>query len=147
MAAFFCAFPLAKNNDSSVLELGVYCAGLAALVLVETIGKIGTVGNVAPALPVPGVESYPMASHNTQHPHARTIDSHDSHVEHASGVEYWFDGHKRYRRDDLTAYEKGEEDIGADEHLGVMKAVHIRRGQREYLFISFISFFGALSGG
>ncbi|KAG8806509.1 hypothetical protein FRC17_004953, partial [Serendipita sp. 399] len=45
LGGFFVTFPL-YSNESSVMELGVYAAGLGALVCVETVGKIGTVGNL-----------------------------------------------------------------------------------------------------
>jgi hypothetical protein len=40
-------------------------------------------------------------------------------------------GDKVYRREELTPYEKGEEDVGGDRHVGVMRAITIRRGQRK----------------
>jgi len=34
------------------------------------------------------------------------------------------------RRTNLTAYDKGEEDVGGDSHVGVMRAITVRGGQR-----------------
>jgi hypothetical protein len=125
LSVFFAAFPL-FHNDSSILELGVYAGGLAALVLVETVGKIGTVGNTAPPKkldlsPAP-FEIGGLASPAPMTPHESA---------HSSSVEY-LSGHKRFKRDDLTAYEKGEEDVGGETGIGLMRAVSVRRGQREY---------------
>ncbi|PVF91698.1 hypothetical protein CPB86DRAFT_718994 [Serendipita vermifera] len=131
LSVFFAAFPL-FSNDSSVLELGVYAAGLAALVLVETVGKIGSVGHTAPPKeldlsPSPyGAETLASPAPMTPQPGA-----------HSSSVEY-LSGHKRFKRDDLTAYEKGEEDVGGETGIGLMRAVSVRRGQREYLLPVFL---------
>ena len=40
-------------------------------------------------------------------------------------------GHKEFGREELTAYEKGEEDVGGDSQIGVMRAITVRRGQRK----------------
>ena len=40
-------------------------------------------------------------------------------------------GHKEFRRKELTAYEKGEEDVGGDSQIGVMRVITVRRGQRK----------------
>jgi hypothetical protein len=115
LGILFAVSPL-FGNHSSVLELGIYCGGLGGLVLAETVGKIGTVGNTVESksdLVTPPNESF----------HASCF-RHD-----ATGsisVEY-SSGQKRFRRDDLTACEKGKEDIGS---VGMMKTVVIRRGQR-----------------
>ncbi|KIM26590.1 hypothetical protein M408DRAFT_16895 [Serendipita vermifera MAFF 305830] len=115
LGVLFALFPL-FNNDSSVLELGVYCAGLGALVIVETVGKIGTTGNV--------VEHHlPASKDAVNSPYFRGGAETLAEVEYSSG-------HKTFRRDELTAYEKGEEDVGGDESVGLMKTVVIRRGQR-----------------
>ncbi len=136
----FAAFPAVVDNESSVFELGVACAGLAGLVLVETVGKIGLEGNVAPELDLAGGPAVLDAPDMRQVSHSPSQSSpgligHDQEDEpqgHSTGVEY-ISGHKRFRRDDLTAYEKGEEDVGGENSVGLMKAVAIRRGQRTYL--------------
>jgi len=105
------------DNDSSVLELGTYCGGLGGLVLAETFGKIGTVGNM--------VE--PKPDHITP----RNESLHSSYFRPDStssiGIEYT-SGQKSFRHDDLTACERGKEDIGS---VGMVKTVLIRRGQRK----------------
>ena len=39
--------------------------------------------------------------------------------------------HKEFGRKELTAYEKGEEDVGGDRQIGVMRVITVRRGQRK----------------
>jgi hypothetical protein len=46
--ALGCSFPLFPlyPNESPLLELGFYSAGMAVLLLVDLVGRIGTVGNM-----------------------------------------------------------------------------------------------------
>ena len=118
LGIFFVLFPLFEN-DSSVLELGVYCAGMGALVLVETVGKIGTLGNV--------IEPKTDLLAPKEEPNSPYLKGDEGH---STGVEYR-SGRKIFSRDELTAFEKGEEDVGGDDSIGTMKMVVIRRGQRE----------------
>ncbi|KAG9054522.1 hypothetical protein FS842_004917 [Serendipita sp. 407] len=125
------------------MELGVYAAGLGALVLVETIGKIGTVGNLVETSiemkgdPGAGVGAGPsvgfgpafIAQTETLLPGGSGHGGHRDETGKSTALEYVV-GSKRFKRDELTAYEKGEEDVGGENSVGLMKAVSIRRGQR-----------------
>jgi hypothetical protein len=124
--ALGCSFPFFPlyPNESSLLELGFYSAGTAVLVLVELIGKIGTVGNLVDldrvaeaSMSHSGIESFP--------PYGE-----EGHLSTNPQLEY-ISGGKRFKREELTAYEKGEEDVGGGNSVGIMKAFTIRRGQRE----------------
>ena len=44
-------------------------------------------------------------------------------------------GRKVFRREELTAYEKDKGDIGGDSHVGVMRAITVRRGQRKFVLL------------
>lgn len=129
LGAVFAVLPAVIHNESSVFELGIACVALAGLVIVETVGKIGLEGNVAPELDLSGGPAVLDASEIRQPTQPDPRDEEDEPEGHSTGVEY-ISGHKRFRRDDLTAYEKGEEDVGGENSVGLMKAVAIRRGQR-----------------
>lgn len=122
-----CAFPFFPlyPNQSSILELGFYCAGMGILVLIETVGKIGTEGNSVP----PEVDQ----DLGIMRPNTHGGQSHSTEGRSAEGSEVeYVSGSKRFRREELTAYEKGEEDVGGQTGVGIMKAFSIRRGQREF---------------
>jgi len=112
LGILFAASPLFHNN-SSVLELEIYCGGLGGVVLLETIGKIGTIGNMAES------PSDPITPRDCPHPcHESIMTSGD--VEYRSGE-------KSFRGDDLTACETGRDGIGS---VGMMRTLVVRRGQR-----------------
>lgn len=123
-----CAYPFFPlyHNDSSVLELGFYTAFMALLVFIETIGKLGTVGNTIEAS---REQSSRDSGKSLEDSHAYERSRHS---QPEAAMEY-FSREKRYRREELTAYEQGEEDVGGQNSVGLMKAFSIRRGQRELL--------------
>ena len=55
---------------------------------------------------------------------------HDGELKGLDNVTYRV-GHKEFGREELTAYEKGEEDVGGDSQIGVMRVITVRRGQRK----------------
>ena len=109
------------------------------LCLAETLGKIGTVGNDTPVpqkydrygyqnitrhiLP----EDEEVIAANRQGVHGAL---HNGELKEADDVTYRV-GRKEFRREELTPYEKGEGDVGGDSHVGVIRAITVRRGQRK----------------
>jgi hypothetical protein len=117
----------------------LYTSTLCLLCLAETLGKIGTVGNDTPVPQKYDEYGYPDIARPILPEDAEAIAAnrqdvqsvlHNGERKGANDVTYRV-GNKEYRREDLTAYEKGEGDIGGDSHIGVMRAITVRRGQRK----------------
>ena len=136
MGVAFACFPL-YDNASSVFELLLYTSTLCLLCLAETLGKIGIVGN---GTPVPHIYEHPAISPESD----EAVTANRQGVQailHEGGQKETDDaiyrvGQKEFKRQELTAYEKGEEDMGGGSHVGILRAITVRRGQRE-LFLSF----------
>lgn len=118
---FFMAFP-AYPIESSFEQLGIYTGTMFGLVIAETIGKHGTRGNEVDRVEEEGED-----------------DGEGGLVRKSSA--HFKKGNKHWRRSHLTAYEKGEEDVGGQSRLGKVKAVAVRRGQREFFYFLFPSCF------
>ena len=134
----FACFPL-YDNTSSVFELSLYTSTLCLLCLAETLGKIGTVGNDTSVPQKHDRYGYPDISRPILPEDAEAIAAnrqhvqgvlHDGELKGLDDVTYRV-GHKLFGREDLTAHEKGEEDVGGNSQVGVMRAITVRRGQRK----------------
>ena len=119
----------------------LYTSTLSLLCLVETLGKIGTVGNDTPIPQKDRVRGYPGVNRSILPEDAEAIAAnrkgvqavlHQGEQKETEDVIYRV-GNKVFRREELTAYEKGNEDIGGNSHVGVMRAITVRRGQRKFI--------------
>ncbi len=134
----FACFPL-YDNTSSVFELSLYTSTLCLLCLAETLGKVGTVGNNTSVPRQHEGYGYPDITRPILPEDAEAIAANRQHVQgvlHNVEIKRLNDvtyrvGHKEFGREELTAYEKGEEDVGGNDHVGVMRAINVRRGQRK----------------
>jgi len=130
----FVCYPL-YNNTSPVFGLLLCTSDLPPLCLAETLGKIGTVGNDAPTpqkfdgYGYPGI-TLPILPKDAEAslPTCRVYKRKE-----IDDVITMLD-----RRTKLTAYNKVEEDVGGDSHVGVMRAITVRGGERVSA-ISFVS--------
>lgn len=142
----FACFPL-YDNTSSVFELLLYTSTLCLLCLAETLGKIGTVGNDRPVPQKYDEYGYPEIIRPILPEDAEAIAANRQDVQgvlhngEPKGTDdvIYRSGHKEFRRGELTAYEKGEGDVGGDSHVGVMRAITVRRGQRKSAISSCLS--------
>lgn len=114
----------------------LYTSTLSLLCLAETLGKIGTVGNDTPipqeyaTRPILPEDAEAIAA-NRQGVQAVL---HQGEQRETYDVIYRV-GRKVFRREELTAYEKGNGDIGGDSHVGIMRAITVRRGQRKLVLV------------
>ena len=103
------------------------------------MGKIGTIGNDTSVPQKHDGYGYPDITRPILPEDAEAIAANRQHVQGVlhNGEPKGLDdvtyrvGHKLFGREELTAYEKGEEDVGGNNHVGVMRAITVRRGQRK----------------